>query len=152
MPPLRPDDCHWDPERARTGRPATKGSKSPGVVPRWPATPAALTQVFVPARTRSVHVDRIARPLALRVMAGCRQHADGTAGLHPAPDPPNTPAHLHWCQEQTDPALISELAVEAPISTCTTERCEPLKCLGSQLQGKLTCGKLSTECSSLSGI
>jgi hypothetical protein len=26
-----------------------------------------------------------------------------------------------------DPALISEFAVEAPISTCTTKRAEPLK-------------------------
>jgi hypothetical protein len=40
----------------------------------------------------------------------------------------------------------------APTSTCTAERAEPLKCLGGQLRGKLTCGKLSTECRSLSGV
>jgi len=40
--------------------------------------------------------------------------------------------------------------VEAPI--CATQRAEPLKCFGSQPQGNLTCGKVSTERRSLSGI
>jgi hypothetical protein len=39
----------------------------------------------------------------------------------------------------------------AQISACPAERAEPLKCLCGQLQGKLTCGKLSTERRSFSG-
>jgi hypothetical protein len=39
----------------------------------------------------------------------------------------------------------------APISACPAESAEPLKCLSRQLQGKLTCGKLSTERRSFSG-
>jgi hypothetical protein len=56
------------------------------------------------------------------------------------------------CQKLTNSAPISELTVETPISTCSAERVEPLKCLGGQLQGKLTCGNLSTERRSLSGV
>jgi hypothetical protein len=47
---------------------------------------------------------------------------------------------------------FQNLPLRRPISTSSAERVEPLKCLGGQLQGKLTCGKLSTECRSLSGV
>jgi hypothetical protein len=40
----------------------------------------------------------------------------------------------------------------APISARTAERAEALKCFGGQLRGKFTCGKLSAECRSLSGV
>jgi hypothetical protein len=40
----------------------------------------------------------------------------------------------------------------APISACPAERAKPLKCLFGQLQGKLTCGKLSTEHHGFSGV
>jgi len=40
----------------------------------------------------------------------------------------------------------------APISACWAEGAEPLKCLSGQLQGKLTCRKLSTERRSFSGV
>jgi len=48
--------------------------------------------------------------------------------------------------------ILNPMIVDQAASTCTTERAQPLKCLGSELQGKLTCGKLLTECRSLSGI
>jgi hypothetical protein len=39
----------------------------------------------------------------------------------------------------------------APILACPAERAEALKCLSGQLQGKLTRGKVSTECRTFSG-
>ncbi len=88
----------------------------------------------------------------------CRTYAPGTNILKPHKIRAKGCSLSVWRQRDSSNAPkrsgwgVVAMPGVVPISTGPAERAEPLKCLGSQLQGKLARGNLSTEHRSFSGV